>query len=332
MIVEKSFARAGLLGNPSDGFGGKVIAFTIGDFHAEVSVAPSEKMVFVPGRDDADEYDSPVHFRESAARYGIYGGIRLLKAAAHQLLGYCHTQGKIPGENFSIVWKSNIPRGVGLAGSSAIITAALKALVKFWNLPIAPERLAAIALRAETETLGIPAGPQDRVIQMLGGVVYMDFSPEAIRVEDGLTTGRYESLPAKGPAPIYVSWSPGAAEPTEVFHNNLGARFRAGDRGVVEAMGKFARLACEGREAWLAGDGPSLSRLIDANFDLRRSLVSLPDWQVRMVETARSTGASAKFCGSGGAIVGTFKNEDHFARLSAALADIGCQTIIPRIG
>ena len=50
-----------------------------------------------------------------------------------------------------------------------------------------------------------------------------------------------------------------------------------------------------------------------------------------MVMTARATGASAKFAGSGGAIVGTYEDEAQFARLSQALAAIGCQTIHPEI-
>ena len=50
-----------------------------------------------------------------------------------------------------------------------------------------------------------------------------------------------------------------------------------------------------------------------------------------MVMTARSAGASAKFAGSGGAIVGTYTDDAQFSRLSAALATIGCQTIRPEI-
>ena len=50
-----------------------------------------------------------------------------------------------------------------------------------------------------------------------------------------------------------------------------------------------------------------------------------------MVMAARATGASAKFAGSGGAIVGTYEDESQFARLSAALSAIGCQTIRPEI-
>ena len=48
-----------------------------------------------------------------------------------------------------------------------------------------------------------------------------------------------------------------------------------------------------------------------------------------MVKVARSTGASAKFAGSGGAIVGTYEDESQFTRLSAALREIGCRTLKP---
>ena len=50
-----------------------------------------------------------------------------------------------------------------------------------------------------------------------------------------------------------------------------------------------------------------------------------------IVEEARSAGASAKFAGSGGAIVGLYEDESQFRRLSAALALIGCTTIKPTI-
>ena len=50
-----------------------------------------------------------------------------------------------------------------------------------------------------------------------------------------------------------------------------------------------------------------------------------------MVMVAREVGASAKFAGSGGAIVGTYEDDAHFERLSAALSEIGCRTLKPAI-
>jgi glucuronokinase len=50
-----------------------------------------------------------------------------------------------------------------------------------------------------------------------------------------------------------------------------------------------------------------------------------------MIKVARSAGASAKFAGSGGAIVGTYEDDAHFSRLSSVLAGIGCRTLKPAI-
>jgi glucuronokinase len=48
-----------------------------------------------------------------------------------------------------------------------------------------------------------------------------------------------------------------------------------------------------------------------------------------MIETARSTGASAKFPGSGGAIVGTYEDEKMFARLQQVLEPLGAIVVKP---
>ena len=50
-----------------------------------------------------------------------------------------------------------------------------------------------------------------------------------------------------------------------------------------------------------------------------------------MVETARRCGASAKFAGSGGAILGTYSGDAMFAAMRDRLAAIGSRTIKPQI-
>ncbi|NQU12236.1 GHMP kinase, partial [bacterium] len=57
----------------------------------------------------------------------------------------------------------------------------------------------------------------------------------------------------------------------------------------------------------------------------------LPAWQVAMVETARRCGASAKFAGSGGAIVGLYRDEKMYGELKKALAAIDCRTMKPQV-
>ena len=50
-----------------------------------------------------------------------------------------------------------------------------------------------------------------------------------------------------------------------------------------------------------------------------------------MVKAARKTGASAKFAGSGGAIVGSYRDQTQFEQLREELAKIGVAVIQPKI-
>jgi glucuronokinase len=96
-------------------------------------------------------------------------------------------------------------------------------------------------------------------------------------------------------------------------------------------MQQFASLAEHGRQALAVGDRARLHQLINANFDLRRQICDLHPHHVAMIETARSVGVSAKFCGSGGAIIGTWENEAQLEQLRLAMAPLDCEVCCPRI-
>jgi glucuronokinase len=215
-----------------------------------------------------------------------------------------------------------------MGGSSAIIIATLRALQQFFEIDIPPHEQATLALETETKELGVGAGLQDRVIQAYEGVVYMDFNRELMERRG---YGEYEALDPALVGNVYVAYRTSLSEGTEVFHNNIRARFDAGDKAVVDAMQRWAAIAQEGRQALLDGDQAALGRLINENFDLRSSLYRISEGNLEMVRTARKAGASAKFAGSGGAIVGTYDDDLHFARLSTALATIGVAALKPKL-
>jgi glucuronokinase len=81
----------------------------------------------------------------------------------------------------------------------------------------------------------------------------------------------------------------------------------------------------------MSGDWGRLHEVTNENFELRKTIMPIAPENQRMIDVARSVGASAKFAGSGGAICGVFHGEDQFNNLSAALAGIGCTTIKPTI-
>ena len=96
-------------------------------------------------------------------------------------------------------------------------------------------------------------------------------------------------------------------------------------------MESFAELAMAGREALVQGDLEELGRLMDQNFDVRSRICELPPTQVEMVERAREVGASAKFAGSGGAIVGVYRDQAMFEQLQAALGNLDCKVFRPNV-
>jgi glucuronokinase len=264
--------------------------------------------------------------------HGYYGGMRLVKATIKKFAEYCRRQGHdLHGRNFSIRYDSGIPRQVGMAGSSAIIVAALRCLCDFYGVVIPREVQPSLALAVEAEELGIAAGLQDRVIQVYEGLVYMDFAPERMHEQGGYLCGHYEPLEPALLPPVYVAYSTEQGEPTEVFHNDIRGRFHRGEAAVVRAMGRCAALAAQAREAILARDAERLGKLTDDNFEQRRSIYRLPEGQVRMVEVARQAGASANFAGSGGAVVGVYHDEATFGALEKALGAIGCRVVKPLI-
>ena len=324
------FARAGLIGNPSDGYNGKTITVIIKNYFAQVILYEWDRLEIVPGASDESYFRSIHDLAKDVRLHGYYGGIRLIKAAINGFIMYCNERNlKLPNRNFSLRYTSSIPRQVGMAGSSAIVVATLRALKQFYDIDIPKRVLPSLVLSIERDQLGIPAGLQDRVAQVYEGCVFMNFAKGAMVIEDGFLCGEYEDLPVALLPPLYVSYSTDCSEPTEVFHNNLRFRYEQGEPAVLTAMQRCAELTLQAKDALLSGRQELLPGLLDANFDIRRSMCQLPKEQIMMVETARSCGASANFAGSGGAIVGTYPDEETFIKLQESMKKIGCETVKP---
>ena len=223
VIRAKSFARAGLLGNPSDGYFGKTLSFAFANFGVDLRLTESLRMRFVPGEVDDATFDSPEQLVHDLRIFGYYGGIRMLKAVSKLFFEYCMEHGTdFPKKNFTAEYKINVPRLVGLSGSSAICSAMLKALMKFYGVTIPAEYAPTLCLEAERDELGINCGYQDRVIQMYNGLVFMDFNRDYVEAHE---YGRYERLdPALLPN-LYIAYDPNRAEESGKAHRKVKKLF-----------------------------------------------------------------------------------------------------------
>lgn len=133
----RAYARAGLVGNPSDGYHGKTISISVRNFCAEVVLYEWDSVDIVLAEDDRATFGSVYDLARDVRLHGYYGGIRLIKATIKQFVEYCQSRKLTLHErNFSVRYETNIPRQVGLAGSSAIIVAILRSLMDFYGIRI----------------------------------------------------------------------------------------------------------------------------------------------------------------------------------------------------
>jgi glucuronokinase len=205
-----------------------------------------------------------------------------------------HDSGAIASpDGVTLEASTTVPESVGLAGSSALVVAAMRALAARWGFDLDVVTLAWLARETESGLLGIAGGPQDPLVQAAERTVLMDFGGE---------TWSVEPIDPPEPVELFVVWSTAAAEASQTVHGPLQAR--RGEREVVAAMQRLAELARAGAAALANGDLAGLGAAMDGSFEARASVIDLAPAHVALVEGARSTGAHANYAGSGGAIVG----------------------------
>lgn len=329
IIEERAYARAGLLGNPSDGYFGKTISIIVKNFGAHITLYESPELRIEPQSQDINEFANIYSLIERIKNHGYYGGDRLIKAAIKTFTEYCQQNNiKIETKNFTIRYHSTIPRQVGLAGSSAIITATMRAITKFYNVTIPKEILPSIVLKVEEEELGINAGLQDRVIQTYEGCVYMDFDKQLIQSKNH---GIYESISPKILDNVYLAYKVELGKVSGTVLNDIRTKYDRGDEEVIETLQNIAALAEKGKKLLINGDIRGSNKLINKNFDLRKKIMNITESNLELVKIARSCGASAKFAGSGGSIVGLYSDNETLTQLIIEMKKVGARVIKPFI-
>ena len=330
IIREKAYPRAALIGNPSDGYFGKTIAFVFRNYCAEVTLYESPSLEILPSVLDYNTYDNMADLASSITKFGYYGGIRLLKACVKTFYAYCLKEHiELSGDNFTLRYQSDIPNRRDMAGSSAIITATMRAMIRFFRIEIPKPVLANLVLSVELDELGIKAGLQDRVAQVYETPVFMDFNKSHM---EQFGYGIYEPIDIPDDLPLFIAYRTDLAEGSEILHSRLALDYEAGVPEVHAAVREWAALTDKVRDALAAHRYDLLPALIDRNFDLRCEVCgsSVSEKNRRMVQIAREFGASAKFTGSGGAIIGIC-GEDTFDTMCRELKKYDVEVIRPDI-
>lgn len=327
-VVASAPARVGLLGNPSDGYGGKALAVSLYNFGASVRIDPADAFRIVPGPGDALTFPSLRDAGTFFQRVGCDDGVRLLRAAIARFCAHASQVDRLAADDprlrLSIGYETTIPRQVGLAGSSAIIIATLRALADWFGVEVPPFEMAELALRAEVEDLGHAAGAMDRVIQSYEGLMVMD-------LREPRSETRYERLDPAALPPFVIAWDPQGGDVSGRAHGDLRARWLAGDREVLDAVETLRALVDDGVAALRQGDAAAFRALVDRNFEIRTRIFHVGPRDREMVAVARAAGAAAKLCGSGGAILAMPTDSGRLGAVIDALEAAGYACARPKL-
>jgi len=318
MIQASAPGRCGLVGNPTDMYGGSVLSLSTRErAHCTLTEA-SEMTISVSGQSQT------LHSVDDLAlRPGDY--LNVARAALSAL-----EVDPAASAPFHLSATTDIPMQAGLAGSTAILACLTGCLLAHLGLRLNPYEAAELVRKIEYDVLGIVCGFQDHYMTVFGGLNFMDFSgrssAEVMEADTPFATVE--------PLALYVSNLPFVLAHTGVRHHSGSVhtsprdRWLAGDRAVVDGYAEIAGLARTAKRALLAGDCAMLTFLMDRNHAIVRDLGGSGDANEALIAAALSGGAmSAKLAGAGGGgtIVALTLEPD---RTSAALNSAGAEAIL----
>jgi galactokinase/mevalonate kinase-like predicted kinase len=292
-IVSTAPGRCGVVGNPTDMYGGSVIS---------CSTAERAKCVIDNERVDsitisAGDQTQTVRVNDDLERRGDH--LDLARVALKEL-GVLNA-GVRP---FSLATSTQIPMQAGLAGSTAMLAAIVGALLTVIDRRLCAHETAELVRKIEYESMGVVCGFQDAYMTVFGGVNYMDFrgknSFDTPETEKPLAT--VEPLSSQLPThlPIVLAHT-GVKHHSGTVHSSPRERWRAGERAFVDGYAEVADLARSGKRAILRREWARLGELINRNHAIVRDLGGSGEANEKLIAAALDGGAlGAKLAGAGG--------------------------------
>jgi dTDP-glucose pyrophosphorylase/galactokinase/mevalonate kinase-like predicted kinase len=297
-LTASAQARVGLLGNPSDIYGGRGLGFSVAELGVTVTLTPSQDCT-LPNE--------------------------LFEAAFQLMTRELENAEMRPAQRpFALAFECNVPFQGGLSGSSALVIAAFRAWSRWYGLPMSPMRVAELAYLVENEVMGIRAGPLDRLVQAHDGLLSMDFKrPFAEGAVDRIAP---EMLP-----PMLIAWHGIPGKSSGDVHAPVFAQWQDGDENVRETMQQLADNATAGLHALRTGDRTGFRECVDRNFELRCRAFPIAEADQALINMGRAMGASCKLPGSGGAVLMVCRDDQHLAEVAAACGREGYTTMQPTV-
>jgi galactokinase/mevalonate kinase-like predicted kinase len=306
--------RAGIIGNPTDMYGGAVLSCSVG-MRAYVTVTPAAEWVL-----ETNEQELRIASRDDLRPQGD------LFDLARAVLDYM----RLPPPACRVRYESEIPMRSGMSGSTALVVALLRALLASQGQYPNLYQLAERARYIELNYLKVVCGYQDAYMCAFGGLNYMDFrGKQFYRSAEAELFATIEPLAEYVPELPFLLGYTGVRHSSDEVHRPIRERWVEGEVAVVEGYKRITEIARMGKKALLVGDWPQLGRLMNENHAIQRDLGGSGEPNERLIAASLEAGAlGAKLAGAGhgGTIIALWPWPDA-TRLEEALREAGASEI-----
>ncbi|MCU1393546.1 MAG: hypothetical protein JWM34_1974 [Ilumatobacteraceae bacterium] len=327
-VVHRVAARVGLVGNPSDGFGGAVLGTIVPGLSASVTARAADGIV-IAGPDMSERWSSLREWLDGIAphdSHGSDGGQRIISASLWTLVEHLRwMRPEAPERGAAVSWRTDIPISVGLAGSSALAVGTIGAVAECWGITLDPRVCAALALSAERDVLGIAAGWQDRIVQAFGCTVLVDAL--TMGDVDGVAVPAVHAVaaPVGGSTRVrlVVGWHAGSGSSSDDYH----APLQRDPGSLALPMTELAALARAATVSLEHGDVDAFAAAVDEGWRIRQACVPLRPDHTAIVECVRAAGVAATTPGSGGSVVAVCHDAGEVDRVRDVLRSAGCEAV-----
>ena len=288
--------RAGIIGNPTDMYGGAVLSCSVG-LRARVAITQTSRTETVSAGsmpdlllEAAGQECRIVSRKDLHPRGDVFD-------LARAVLDYL----RLPPLACRVQYDSEIPLKSGMAGSTALVVALLNALLVWQGQRSNLYRLAERARYVELNYLKVVCGYQDAYMCTFGGVNYMDFGGKQFyrQAESELFATIEPLAPYVSRLPFVLAFT-GVQHASSAVHKPLRERWLEGEPAVVEGYKRITEIARLGKKALILEDWPQLGRLMNENHEIQRDLGGSGESNERLVAAALRAGApGAKLAGAG---------------------------------
>jgi galactokinase/mevalonate kinase-like predicted kinase len=297
-LVCSAPGRAGIIGNPTDMYGGSVLSCSVG-LRACVTISSAPELVLV-----TQGQDCPIADRKDLQPRGDRFDV------ARAVLDYL----RLPPLACRVEYESEIPLRSGMAGSTALVVALLRGLLAWQGQGTQLHHLAERARYVELNFLKVVCGYQDAYMCTFGGLNFMEFrGKQFYRRAEAELFATVEPLGAHVAQLPFVLAFTGVQHASGAVHKPIRERWLEGEAEVVEGYRRIAEIARAGKKALILEDWPQLGRLMNDNHAIQRGLGGSGESNERLISAALRAGApGAKLAGAGdgGTIIALWPRPD----------------------